>query len=180
MSERIKLMRKTQEAAYEAAQPEVLPASYVISFEEFIVPFEGVMQQASALGHVTRNNFTSTIITSFVLSKGNLQNQCAAFEWLRVFEGFDYRQTFRNYAEAGGHKCLSNEERNAVVSTYRKVNRHSDEGIEDFVPSNDVELLDQVDFTLWQLSDEKLKDEVRMDLLGLSKRELLQRLMSRY
>jgi hypothetical protein len=106
---------------------EVLPAkSYFIPEEQFLKGGVNVAETTRYVfpDHVTRENFTSMVTGCFARSRGDGPALWAQFEWLRVHEQFDYKETLRNWKYAGGMSTLTPDERKEIVTLYKRIPAH--------------------------------------------------------
>jgi hypothetical protein len=102
-----------------------LPKIYTITMQEFATPFTGEMQRFSSSEKVTRAHFTSLLVYSFAVSRGDVQRQIAYLEWLKAIQNFGYVGTFRNALWAGGLRSFGSSETDYILERFNRVKHAS-------------------------------------------------------
>lgn len=114
---------------------------YSLSVQEFGIPTEVNAKVFRPGDTVTRGNFVQFIIWSFAISRGTPQGQASAMEWVRQHEDFDYLQSGENFNLAGGIACLSEEEKQTLLTSIKGVRKHEEE---DILEWEDHKLLEKI------------------------------------
>lgn len=108
-------------------QHDTLPVSqenYLLLHADFkkIPPESPVPYQAG--DRITRENFISFLINAFAISMGIPEALRLYFHWLLDNEGFDAKETVRNFMRSKGWDHLSEEERALFFHAVRSRKRH--------------------------------------------------------
>lgn len=90
---------------------------------------------------VTRENFAAFIVWQFGVSRGSRFAQQIACEYVELQTGFNFRNAYRSYIDAGGFSILSPGEQTKIREALHRVGKHNKDGILEEFPENlDTEL----------------------------------------
>lgn len=76
-------------------------------------------------GYITRENFTSFLISDFVRSRGSQTNQAYSWEWLRRHADPFIISKIKNFTSHGAFECLTDEEQDNLVKSFEGIRSHS-------------------------------------------------------
>lgn len=79
---------------------------------------------------ITRNNFADFITLSFSVSRGNTVAQNLFFRWISAKTHQNIEALLKDFQNAGGFNCLSEEEKKHITSDFLKVKKHSELSME--------------------------------------------------
>lgn len=103
--------------------------TYLLSPEDFKLKSGLTNKAFHPEDRVTRGNFVQFIIWSFAISQGVPQAQASAMEWIRQHNGFDYQLSIENFGISGGISCLTEIEKQMLLTSIKGVKKHKEKGI---------------------------------------------------
>lgn len=109
-------------------QERILPQKGPVIVAEFLQPLQGEPMPYKAPAIWTRETIAYGIAFSYSLGRGIPGMQSAFFEWQKIHQGVDPRESIYNLLQAGGVDCFVEQEQQLLATLYLSKDGHAVSG----------------------------------------------------